>query len=116
MVEVRISSDELERPDRRRRIRRAKPAGERRSAPRRLLRLLWTLASLYIVIGLGFGIARFGWGAMVAAMAEPQSGPFMAGLTAAAFDGAVRVVTWAPTLIADVLLGGDDLFAWMLYS
>lgn len=79
------------------------------------MRALRTLIYFYVVIGLGFGIARFGWGAVVAAMAEPEDGAFIAGVFAAAVDGAIRVVTWAPTLINQVVMGGGDFFEWMFY-
>ncbi len=79
------------------------------------MRLLKSLIYLYIIIGLGFGVARFGWGALVAAMAEPEERAFVAGVFAAAVDGGVRAVTWAPTLVQDVGMNGRDFFDWMLY-
>lgn len=80
------------------------------------MRTLKFLITLYVVIGLGFGIARFGWGAVVAAMAEPEDSAFYAGVFAAAADGGLRIVTWAPTLFNQVIMGGGDFFEWMLYS
>jgi|GEM_PF-1611253 len=81
-----------------------------------MMRFLKSLIYLYLVIGLGFGVARFGWGALVAAMAESEESAFIAGMFAAAADGALRVVAWAPTLVQDVILGGRDFFDWMLYN
>lgn len=80
------------------------------------MRFLRSLLYLYLIIGLGFGLARFGWGALVAAMAEPDEGPFIAGVVEAAISGGIRVVMWAPSLIQDVFMGGGDFFNWLLYS
>lgn len=79
------------------------------------MRGLKALIYLYLVVGLAFGIARFGWGAVVAAMAEPEESQFVAGVFAAAADGAVRVVAWAPTLVDEVVMKKGDFFEWMLY-
>ena len=80
------------------------------------MRVLKAAIYIYLAIGLGFGLARFGWGALVAAMAEPDNGAFVEGVAAAAVDGGIRVVTWAPTLATDVIQGDRDFFDWMLYS
>lgn len=89
------------------------PRPERQRRPFRALRsLLW----LYLLIGLGFGLARFGWGAVVAAAAEPEAGAFTSALLASAVDGLIRIVAWAPTLVTDVLMAGGDFFQWMLYA
>jgi hypothetical protein len=80
------------------------------------MRFLKSFVYLYLIIGIGFGVARFGWGALVDAMAEPEEGPFIAGVLSAALEGAIMIVMWAPTLVTDVILGGGDLFNWMLYS
>ena len=80
------------------------------------MRFLRSLLYLYLIIGIGFGLARFGWGALVAAMAEPEEAPFFAGVLEAAVSGAIRVVMWGPSLITDVVMGGGDFFNWLLYS
>ncbi len=80
------------------------------------MRALKSLIYLYLIVGLAFGVARFGWGAMVAAMAEPDNGAFIEGIVAAAADGGVRVVMWAPSLVTEVVQGDRDLIDWMLYS
>lgn len=80
------------------------------------MRLLKSLIYLYLIVGLGFGVARFGWGAMVAAMAEPDTAAFIEGLAAAAGDGGLRVVMWAPSLVTEVVQGDRGLIDWMLYS
>ena len=80
------------------------------------MRFLKNLAYLYLIAGLCFGVARFGWGAVVAAMAEPEDKAFTAGVFAAAVDGGIRVVDWAPTLVRDVVLEGGDIFDWLLYA
>ena len=79
------------------------------------MRVLKNILYLYIAIGLCFGVARFGWGAAVAAMSEPNDGAFMSALIAAGIDGLIRVVDWAPTLVMEVLMGGGDPFDWLLY-
>jgi len=79
------------------------------------MRLLKSLIYLYLVVGLAFGIARFGWGAVVAAMAEPEESAFVAGVMTSAGGSAIRVIDWAPTLVDQVVLGGGDFFEWMLY-
>lgn len=80
------------------------------------MRFVKSLIYLYLIVGLGFGVARFGWGAMVAAMAEPDNAAFVEGLAAAAADGGVRIILWAPSLVTEVLQGDRDLIDWMLYS
>jgi len=80
------------------------------------MRFLKSILYLYLTVGLAFGIARFGWGALVAAMAEPEEQAFIGGVIQAAMSGGLRVLDWAPTLVMDVLMGGRDIFDWMLYS
>lgn len=80
------------------------------------MRFLKSLIYIYLIVGLGFGIARFGWGALIAAMAEPDDGAFVAGVMGAAVDGAIRVADWAPTLVLDVIMNKRDFFDWMFYS
>ena len=80
------------------------------------MRFLKSLIYLYLIIGIGFGFARFGWGVLVAAMAEPENGPFIEGVTAAALEAAIMIIMWLPTLVTEVILGGGDLFKWMLYT
>ena len=90
--------------------------GPRRTASAPLpLRLLVNVVVLYLVIGLAFGVARFGWGALVAAMAEPDESAFIAGIFDAVADGAQRTVMWAPSLYLDVIADGRDFFDWLLY-
>lgn len=79
------------------------------------MRVLKSLIYLYLVVGLAFGVARFGWGAVVAAMAEPEESAFKAGVMASAGSSAIRVIDWAPTLVNQVILGDGDFFEWMLY-
>lgn len=80
------------------------------------MRFIRSLIYLYLIIGIGFGLVRFGWGALVAAMAEPDQGPFIAGVIDAAISGAIRIVMWAPSLTTNVLMGSQDFFDWLLYS
>lgn len=80
------------------------------------VRVLKSLIYLYLIVGLAFGVIRFGWAAVIAAMAEPEEGAFMAGVARAAIDGGIRVVAWAPSLVTDVIIGGADVFDWMLYG
>jgi hypothetical protein len=79
---------------------------------RRFKLLIYT----YLVIGLAFGLALFGWGALVASMAEPETPIFIKSLAEAALDGALRIANWAPSLTKNVLLDGKNFFEWMLYT
>lgn len=79
------------------------------------MRVLKSLIYLYLIVGLAFGVARFGWGALVSAMAESEESAFVAGVFAAAADGGQRVVFWAPSLYTEVIQGRRDFFDWMLY-
>lgn len=79
------------------------------------MRILKSLIGIYLVIGLAFAVAQFGWGAVVAAMAEPDDGAFTQGVLSAAASSAIRIVDWAPTLVNEVILGDGDFFEWMLY-
>lgn len=80
------------------------------------MRLVKSLIYLYLIVGLGLGIARFGWGALIAAMAEPEDTAFVAGLMQAAVEGAIRVVMWAPSFYLEVIAGGADVFDWIFYN
>lgn len=79
------------------------------------MRLLKSLLAIYLIIGLAFAVAQFGWGAVVAAMAEPEESAFIDGVMASAASSVVRIVDWAPTLVNEVILGDGDFFEWMLY-
>ena len=79
------------------------------------MRRLRFLIYAYLIIGMGFGLALFGWGALIAAMAEPETPIFITNLGQAALDGLIRIANWAPSLMLDVMIGSKSFFDWLLY-